>query len=255
MTPPPLKPGANITIITTTGDKLMVDPKTGIVYISNDTASEQQFKVVNPVNPDEPVRPGDPIVLVDARTGKYCALLGNVPQEVLQLPDEGGARRRLLTHNALPASCAVVCLACYLDSLTDATPLVYDAGGLSYQGTPLVQSPGSATLLLSADPACSVPGGDKLTFPAAVLCEWHIVAAALLLLHCSFCCVTAAMCSRLLCLCKCWHLAPASSCKNSCMCVICVHPLRCHQQCAAHNPCLLRHPPQRPHPRLPQAPR
>ena len=139
----------------------MVDPKTGIVYISNDTASEQQFKVVNPVNPDEPVRPGDPIVLVDARTGKYCALLGNVPQEVLQLPDEGGARRRLLTHNALPASCAVVCLACYLDSLTDATPLVYDAGGLSYQGKRLQPLKGGKALVPSDDAQCVAP--EQLT--------------------------------------------------------------------------------------------
>jgi hypothetical protein len=32
-----------------------------------------------------------------------------------------------------------------------------------------VQSPVSKTLLLSADPACTVPGGDKITFPPAAL--------------------------------------------------------------------------------------
>jgi hypothetical protein len=34
---------------------------------------------------------------------------------------------------------------------------------------PLVASPPSNTLVLSADPACTVPGGNQLTFPPAEL--------------------------------------------------------------------------------------
>jgi hypothetical protein len=34
---------------------------------------------------------------------------------------------------------------------------------MSYNGVPLVVLPPSMTLVLSADPACTVPGGDKLT--------------------------------------------------------------------------------------------
>jgi hypothetical protein len=39
--------------------------------------------------------------------------------------------------------------------------------GLSVNGTPMVQTPGSKTLVLSADPACTSAGGDALTFTPA----------------------------------------------------------------------------------------
>lgn len=123
----------------------------------------------------------------------------------------------------VPTSCATQGVLCDQDSATTATILTYTGSGLSYQGTPLVQSPGSATLLLSADPACSVPGGDKLTFPAAVLCEWHIVAAAVSLLRCN-CCIAATAVSLLCCAPDCcasasagtWHL-PAHARTAACV--------------------------------------
>jgi hypothetical protein len=47
--------------------------------------------------------------------------------------------------------------------------LTYTGSGLSFNGVPLVVLPPSMTLVLSADPACTVPGGDKLTLPPASL--------------------------------------------------------------------------------------
>jgi hypothetical protein len=41
--------------------------------------------------------------------------------------------------------------------------------GLSYNGVPLVQTPGSNELVASSDPACSVTSGSLLTFSPAVL--------------------------------------------------------------------------------------
>ena len=55
--------------------------------------------------------------------------------------------------------------------LATATILTYTGSGLSYNGVPLVEVPPSKTLVLSGDAACTVPGGDKLTFPPATLRE------------------------------------------------------------------------------------
>jgi hypothetical protein len=39
--------------------------------------------------------------------------------------------------------------------------------GLKYKGVPMVQTPATSTLVLSSDPACTVPGGDTMGFPPA----------------------------------------------------------------------------------------
>jgi len=118
----------------------------------------------------------------DAATLQYCRLAALPATYPLNSPagrvvaSGSGARARGLLQ--VPSSCATQGVLCDQDSAANATILTYTGSGLSYQGTPLVQSPGSATLLLSADPACSAPGGDKLTFPPAALCEWRAGAAA-----------------------------------------------------------------------------
>ena len=57
-------------------------------------------------------------------------------------------------------------------------PLLGCAGyGMSYQGVPLVVSPVTKTLVLSGDPACTTPGGDKLTFPPATMGERQMIPA------------------------------------------------------------------------------
>ena len=80
--------------------------------------------------------------------------------------DGSGARHLLQT---VPSSCATMGVICDQDSIANASILTYTGTGMSYNGVPLVQSPNTNTLLLSADPACTVPGGDKLTFPPAFL--------------------------------------------------------------------------------------
>jgi hypothetical protein len=100
------------------------------------------------------------------------AIVGRVRPSLIPSQKPRPAARGLL---ALPASCATQGVLCDQDSTAAATILTYTGSGLSYQGTPLVQSPGSGTLLLSADPACSVAGGDKLTFPPVALCEWQLL--------------------------------------------------------------------------------
>jgi hypothetical protein len=54
---------------------------------------------------------------------------------------------------------------CDQDDASDATVLTYTGLGLAYIGVLLVQQPVTSTLVLSSDPACSVPGGDRFTFP------------------------------------------------------------------------------------------
>jgi hypothetical protein len=69
----------------------------------------------------------------------------------------------------VPSSCATQGVICDQDTIATASILTYTGNGLAYNGVPLVQSPVSKTLLLSSDPACTVPGGDKITFPPAIL--------------------------------------------------------------------------------------
>ena len=112
---------------------------------------------------------------MQAQTGKYCRVAQLPANYPLNTPvrarsvDGSGARHLLQT---VPSSCATMGVICDQDSIANASILTYTGTGMSYNGVPLVQSPNTNTLLLSADPACTVPGGDKLTFPPAILREW-----------------------------------------------------------------------------------
>jgi hypothetical protein len=65
-----------------------------------------------------------------------------------------------------PSSCATKGIICDQDTIATASILTFTGSGLSYNGVPLVQSPVSGTIILSSDPACTVPGGGQMTFPA-----------------------------------------------------------------------------------------
>jgi hypothetical protein len=106
----------------------------------------------DPTSPT-PIQPGETAQLRSAQTGKYCRLA--------QLP----------AGYVSPATCNTQGILCDQDSLATATILTYTGTGMSYSGVPLVVLPPSMTLVLSADPACTVPDGDKLTFPPALLSE------------------------------------------------------------------------------------
>ncbi len=113
---------------------------------------------------------------MQAQTGKYCRLaqlpstypLNRPVTQISSFKSSKSTSRGLLQ---VPSSCATQGVLCDLDSPTGATILTYTGYGMSYNGVPLVQSPNSQTLLLSSDPACTVPGGDQMTFPPANLCE------------------------------------------------------------------------------------
>ena len=115
---------------------------------------------------------------LQAQTGKYCRLaqlpstypLNRPVTQTSSFKSSKSASRGLLQ---VPSSCATQGVLCDLDSPTGATILTYTGYGMSYNGVPLVQSPNSKTLLLSSDPACTVPGGEQMTFPPANLCELH----------------------------------------------------------------------------------
>jgi hypothetical protein len=89
----------------------------------------------------------------NAHTGKFCRLQP-FPLGLLSLS---------------LASCATKGVICDLLTAADATIFTYTGSGLKYKGVPLVQTPGSATLVLSSDPACRAPDGDRLTFPIVTL--------------------------------------------------------------------------------------
>ena len=86
-------------------------------------------------------------------TGKFCRLQP-FPSGLLSLS---------------PASCATQGVICDLTTAADATIFTYTGHGLQYNGVPLVQTPGSRTLVLSSDPACQAPDGDSFSFPLVAL--------------------------------------------------------------------------------------
>jgi hypothetical protein len=126
---PELQPGTPISITTATGLVLQIDSKTGLLVFALPSApaapGARTFTLINPDNLSKPVQPGDPVVLLSAATDKYCAFSQAVPQSLLSLPDEDQRRRALLTHQSLPQSCGIKCMACYLDSIKQASKLTY----------------------------------------------------------------------------------------------------------------------------------
>lgn len=182
---------------------MRIDNAIGFAYVGpgNGSTPAEAFSVVNPANASElsPIRPGGTMLLRNTATGKFCRL---APLSVAQ-PLRWRARA--------PASCATQGVVCDRDLASEAAVLTYTGYGLSYQGTPLVQSLTTRTLILSSDPACTVPGGDRLTLASRPLllgrclvpsgsAVWPVHDACVGMLRPKFCFRCA-----LLPACCCWH--------------------------------------------------
>ncbi len=132
-----------------------------------------------------PIQPGEALLLKSAQTGQFCRL-APLPSTYLLSKPAAPATTTTATATTntqskppppkksgvvkiinrgllqLAASCVTQGLLCDQATSAGASSLTYTSSGLSFNGVPLVVSPGSKTLLLSADPACTVPGGDQL---------------------------------------------------------------------------------------------
>ena len=128
--------------------------------------SHTAYRPANPADPT-PIQPGETTQLKNTQTGKYCRLT--------QLP----------AGYVSPTTCNTQGVICDQDTIATATILTYTGSGLSYNGVPLVEVAPSKTLVLSADASCTVPGGDKLTFPLATLRELPRTLALSVMMLCS----------------------------------------------------------------------
>ena len=178
---PPLQPLSPINLLGSGGSPVRNDNLTSFAYVgANDGRQEppETYIAYRPGDPSSstPIQPGETTQLKNAQTGKYCRLVPLPPG----FPSPN-------------ARCNTQGMLCDQDSLATATTLTYTGSGLSYNGVPLVEMPPSRTLVLSADPACTLPGGDKLTFPPALLGELPSTLAVIAVMNagvdCSLTCV------------------------------------------------------------------
>ena len=194
----PITPLIPINILDQNGLPVRNDNATSFAYVGPNDGAQQPpevFYAYHPANPSDPspIDPGETAQLKNAQTGKYCRILQMPAAYPLGTSPTGAAGRKARTapppssrkaralqpprparHTSrgllqTPSSCATQAIICDQDTIATATILTYTGSGMSYNGLPLVQSPVSKTLLLSSNPACTVPGGDKLSFPPAAL--------------------------------------------------------------------------------------
>jgi hypothetical protein len=188
---PPITPIIPINLVDQSGYPVRNDNLTNYAYVGPNDGVQQPPEVYyayHPQNPADtsPIDPGETAQLKNAQTGKYCRIAPLPAGYPLNRPvgtaaaawstGEGrggtlGARHLLQTSS----NCTTMGVICDQDTIATASILTYTGTGMTYNGVPLVQSPISHTLIVSADPACTVPGGDKISFPPAALCEWHCV--------------------------------------------------------------------------------
>jgi hypothetical protein len=134
------------------------DNTSSFAYVGPNDGVQQApeiFTAYRPSAPTDPtpIQPGETTQLRNAQTGLYCRLA------------------TLPAGTVSPSTCNTQGVICDQDTIATASVLTYTGSGLSYNGVPLVEAAPSKTLVLSADPACTVPGGDKLAFPPATLRE------------------------------------------------------------------------------------
>ncbi len=159
------------------------DNTTNLAYVGQGDGSTapEQYIAYHPGNTGStvPIYPGQTAILRNLQTGLFCHLMpvpAGYPLAVPALPrrsmaarpPQGGKQAPAVSTKAAPASCATFGLACDQPTAATGTVLTYDEFGMRYQGAPLVQSPGTATLILSNATECRAPGGNQMTFvPAA----------------------------------------------------------------------------------------
>ncbi len=126
------------------------DNTTNLAYVGSGDGKTppEQYYAYDPTNLADatPIQPGETTILRNAQTGLYCRLV-LLPTSTAQCPAQG--------------------MVCDQGSPSAATIMTYTGSGLSYGGTPLVQQPVTNTLILSSEPACSVPNGAQMSFPPA----------------------------------------------------------------------------------------
>jgi hypothetical protein len=109
----------------------------------NGTTAAEIYTVFNPTNlSSTSIAAGGAMLIRSALTGGYCRLA------------------------SLPADtdpCTTQGLVCDQASAAGASSLTWSGNSITSGGVPLVQHVSSTMLTLSADPACGVPCGDKLT--------------------------------------------------------------------------------------------
>jgi hypothetical protein len=172
--------GVPINLVGRDGYPVRNDNLTNLAYVGSGDGSTppEQYLAFRPQAPGNtaPVSLGETLILRNLQTGLLCRLVPVPAGYPLSVPLPGGRRSRALGLlaagadiglMAVPASCATYGV--IADQLTEATAtvLTYTGWGMSYQGVPLVQSPGTRTLILSSRAECSVAGGQKLGFPLA----------------------------------------------------------------------------------------
>jgi hypothetical protein len=172
-TGPPLQPIVPINLLDQNGFPVRNDNLTNFAYVGPNDGRQQPpeiYSAFRPANPSDPtpIPPGETAQLRNQQTGKYCRLAQLPTGYPLYTRITSSSKRGLLQ---VPGSCNTQGVLCDQDTIATATILTYTGYGMSYNGVPLVQSPGSKTLLLTADPACTTPGGDRMTFPPAILGE------------------------------------------------------------------------------------
>ena len=123
------------------------DNRTNFAYVGSGDGMTPP-EIYNAFHPGDmtdvsPIFPTNPTILRNQQTGLYCRLAPFSPQ----------------------TTCLTQGMLCDQSSPSTATVMTYTGTGLAYQGTPLVQEPTTGSLVLSSNPACSVPGGDRQTFP------------------------------------------------------------------------------------------
>ena len=162
---PPLQPLVPLKILDKDGNPVRNDNLTNFAYVgpnNNQDDPPEVYTAYRPANPADPtpIKPGETTQLKNTQTGKYCRL------------------EELPAGYVSPTTCNTQGVICDQDTIATATILTYTGSGLAYNGVPLVEVPPSRTLVLSSDAACTVPDGDKLTFPPAVLRElWRLLGA------------------------------------------------------------------------------
>ncbi len=148
---PPLTPLVPLNLLNGTGYPVRNDNVTNYAYVGKGDGKTppEMYIAYRPGRLDspDPIMAGETTIFKNIETGLWCRLAPFSPQ----------------------ATCRIQGMLCDQSSPSGATILTYTGTGLAFQGTPLVQQPVTGTLVLSSDPSCREPGGDKFTFPPAPL--------------------------------------------------------------------------------------
>jgi hypothetical protein len=167
-----------INIVGGDGLPLRNDNLTNLAYVGRGDGSTypEQYVAFRPNVPSStaPATSGQLVILRNLQTGLFCRLAPVPAAYPLSIPGASRRSRALgpplaaqIGLKAVPASCATFGVVADQPTAVTATVLTYTGFGLSYEGVPLVQTPGSRTLVLSSSPDCTTPGGGQLSFPLA----------------------------------------------------------------------------------------